>query len=129
MNLLGQYTKFRQLVDLGPLVRKQRTLAAKLGDDKGSYADQDKAVRKDIDALLVKAGLASGDGVVCNGYEVVHRTQKGRTSISEVTLTAALVALGLAADVVAKAIADSLETGDPSAWAEVNPAKHAKVRA
>lgn len=129
MNLRGAYTTFRAFVGLAALVRKQRRLEAKLGDDHGSFADQDKAVRKEIDALLVAAGFASGDGVTCVGYEVIHRTQKGRSAINETTLTGKLVALGLPGDAVATAIRTSLDTGEPAAWAEVRPVKGAKVRA
>lgn len=142
MNLRGEFTAFRVLVEpLPPLVRRQRRLEALLGDEKGSFVDQEKAVRQEIHELLKTAGIVErGDAVTCNGYQVTQRGQNGRSAIDGVTLISTLVALKfqftasdgtvLEGQAAAEAlIAACTVKGEPSAWAEVKPAKGAKVRA
>lgn len=128
MNARGIYTTFRTLVGLPALVRKQRQLEAKLGDDKGSFVDQEKAVRDEIDLLFVELKFASGDGVTCNGYDVVHRERKGREAIDVPTLIVELGAFGVTPEQAQFAITAATKRGDPSHGAEVNPSKGAKVR-
>lgn len=124
----GTYAQYPALAPLPPLVRKQRRLEAKLGDEDGPFEKQESAVRKDIDQLLHLAGLQQADFVTCLGYVVTRRGQKGRSTINAVKLLEQLVAAGLTRDVALKSILDSTDTGDPSTWAEVKPAKGAKVR-
>lgn len=128
-DLKGEYTKFRALEPLPPLVRKQRRLEAKLYDEKGSFVEQEKAVRKDIDALLLAAGLQKGEGVGCLGYDVVHRERAGQSSIDGDKLLELLVAGGVERVFAARAISEATNTGDPAKYAEVKPSKGAKVRA
>jgi hypothetical protein len=112
---------------LPPLVRKQRRLATRLAPLE-VLAEQDKAVRKDIDTLLVRVGFAVGTGVVCLGYDVTHRGRKGQTSVDHALLLAEFLALGISAAAAELAIAAATVTGEPSVWAEVKPCKGAKVR-
>jgi len=128
MSDVGTFTNHRELAPLPPLVRKQRQLEAKLGDEHGPFVDQDKAVRKDIDALLAAAGLQQAEFVTCNGYDVTRRGQKGRSSINSLKLVEQLVLAGLDRVKALKAIVDSTDVGDASTWAEVKPSKGAKVR-
>jgi hypothetical protein len=127
VNDVGTFLRHPTLAGLPPLVRKQRTLANKIGPLE-PLAEEEKQLRKEIDALLVQAGLAKGESVTCNGYDVTHRERKGQESINQTTLVLALVAAGLTSEAAIVAIASSLETGDPSAWAEVKPSKGASVR-
>ena len=48
----------------------------------------EKAVRAQIYALLVSAGIPKGDGVTCAGYDVLRRGKKGNTTINADKLTA-----------------------------------------
>jgi hypothetical protein len=121
------YTRYPALAELPALVRKQRRLEAKIAPIT-PLIEEEKAVRKDIDARLVTAGFASNEGVACLGYDVVHHERKGQRAINEDTLIEQLVALGVERKKAQKAIADSTETGDPSTWATVKPSKGAKVR-
>jgi len=124
----GSYTRYPALADLPPLVRRQRKFEALLGNEDGAYADQEKAVRKQIDSLLVDAGLVQGDVVTCNGYDVVRRGQKGRSSINVERLVESLVNAGLERASVLSLVLSATDTGDPSSWAEVKPSAGAKVR-
>jgi hypothetical protein len=121
------YEAYSQLTALPPLVRKQRRLEAQIAPI-APLVDDEKAIRKAIDALLVAAAIAPGDGVTCLGYDVVHHTRKGQSSFNVEVLTSELVAAGLAKDVVAKILIDATETSDPPLWATVSPSRGAKVR-
>lgn len=124
----GTYKQHAALSELPPLVRTQRKLEAKLGDEKGSFKDQESAVRKDIDGLLAAAGLARGEFVTCNGYDVTRRGQKGRTFINELMLAETLIVAGLTREEAVGLILEATDTGEPSTWSEVKPSKGAKVR-
>jgi len=121
------YEAYSQLTDLPPLVRKQRRLEAQIAPIAPLVADE-KAIRQQIDALLVAAAIAPSDGVTCLGYDVVHHTRKGQSTFNVEVLTAELVAAGLDKAVVAKILIDATETSDPPLWATVSPSKGAKVR-
>jgi len=123
----GTYTAYPALADLPPLVRKQRTLEAKIVAV-APLVEDEKTIRQQIDVLLIKAGMASGDVVTCNGYDVQHHRRKGAEGLNQATLIAQLVAAGLTRDVVDAAIAASTETGDPALWASVKPSKGARVK-
>ncbi|HEV8474574.1 MAG TPA: hypothetical protein VGR82_17485 [Methylomirabilota bacterium] len=158
-DLSNTYRRHARLVDtLPPLVRKQRRLAAKLAPLE-DLIEQDKSLRKNIDALITACGYAKGEGVTCLGYDVVHREREGNTSYDVVLLGSILVeklvALGVARDdvgtpgdpksdpptppsadyvpgaetFVVEMIAMVRSKGDTSKWAEVKPMKGAKVRA
>lgn len=129
MSADGTYLQHPTLVEsLPPLVRHQRRLEAKLGDEKGPFEKQEKAVRADIDALLAAAGLTQAEFVTCAGYDCTRRGQKGRSVINALKLIEQLVVAGLDRVIALKAILDSTDTGEPSTWAEVKPSKGAKVR-
>jgi hypothetical protein len=121
------YAAYPPLADLPPLVRKQRRLEAKLLPLTPILEDE-KAVRKEIDALLVKAGITKGDGVTCLGYDVVHMERVGTSRLNQDVLIEKLVARGVDRTLVLDVIAFSTETGDPSTWAVVKPSKGSKVR-
>jgi hypothetical protein len=126
--MLEPYEAYSALTDLlPPLVKKQRTLEAKI-QPLTAFVEQEKAVRADIDALLVKAKIPSNDGVVCNGYDVVHHERAGQSRINQDVLVAQLVAAGLTKPVVDKILVEATERGEPSTWATVKPSKGAKVR-
>lgn len=126
--MLQPYEAFSQLAGLPPLVRKQRTLEGKIVPI-APLIEEEKAVRAEIDALLVAAGLTvSGEGVTCSGYDVQHNGRKGQSRLNADILTEQLVAAGVDRDLVLSILIDSTETGDPSAWATVKPSKGAKVR-
>ena len=124
----GTFLDYPSLVDpLPPLVRKQRRLEAQIAP-LAPLVDEEKAVRKEIDALLKAAGLEQADYVTCLGYDVIRRGQKGRSTINGVKLLEQLVTAGLDRAKAGLIILASTDTGDPSSWAEVKPSKGAKVR-
>ena len=123
----GTFTNHPTLVEaLPPLVRKQRKLIAQIVLVAQQVEDE-SAVRKEIDLLLVAAGLKKSDVVTCNGYDVRHNERDGQRSLNADTLTAELVAAGVDPLVVAAVIEAATETGKPSAFATVTPSKGAKV--
>jgi hypothetical protein len=126
--VLADYTRFPALEALPALVRKQRRLEGQIAP-LGHLVDDEKTIRHTIDALLLAEGFTRGEGVTCNGYDVVHRDQKGRTTLNATTLTGKLVEAGLTMDAVLTMLLDSTDTGDPPQWAEVKPSRGAKVRA
>jgi len=112
---------------LPPLVRKQRRLEAQIVSLAQVVKDE-KALRQEIDALLIAAEIAPGDLVTCIGYDVRHKTRAGSSSLNEDVLTEQLVAAGVARELIEAVILASTETGDPAFWAEVKPSKGAAVR-
>jgi len=124
----GTFTNYpRLVVALPPLVRKQRKLAATIAAVADAVKDE-KAVRADIDALLVAAGLTKGERVTCAGYDVTHNERDGQSSINGDVLTEQLVAAGVDRGLVLDTIASATDTGKPSAFATVTPSKGAQVR-
>jgi len=113
---------------LPPLVRKQRRLAGQIAEVAQAVIDE-KAVRADIDQLLVAAGLKKTELVTCNGYDVRHHERDGQSSINGDVLTEQLVAAGVDRDLVTATIANATDTGKPSAFCTVTPSKGAQVRA
>lgn len=124
----GTYTQYPQLDGLPPLVRQQRTLERQILPLAQHVLDE-KAVRASIDALLIAAGIAKGEGVTCNGYDVTHIERAGTSRLNGDVLTESLVHAGVDRLLVTSAISASTETGDPSTWATVKPCKGASVRA
>jgi hypothetical protein len=125
----GTFTNHPTLIKvLPPLVRKQRTLAAKIAVVAQDVQDE-KAVRADIDALLVAAGLQKGEGVTCNGYDVKHNERDGQARINGDVLTEQLAAAGVDRTLIGQTIGNATETSKPSAFCTVTPTKGAKVRA
>lgn len=126
MNASGSFRQYPALAPLPPLVRKQRRLSARIASlDK--TVDDEKAVRADIDALLVEAGICAGQGVTCLGYDVQHNEREGRSVINPDKLTALLVLAGVDEACVADAIAGATERGKPAVYATVAPMKGARV--
>jgi len=126
--MLKDYTAYAALVDLPPLVRKQRRLEAQIAPV-APLVDVEKALRKQIDARLLAAGLKKGEGVTCLGYDVLHCERKGESWLNPDTIVALLVAGGVDQGFALKVLIDSTETGDPAKWATVKPSKGSKVRA
>lgn len=124
----GTYLKHPMLAGLEVFVRAQRKLAKLLGDDQGSFAEQDKAVRKQIDGLLADAGIAVKEWVTCNGYDVTRRGQKGRSSLNTERLVERLVLAGFDRVDAVQLLLDCTDTGEASTWAEVDPSTGATVR-
>lgn len=128
MPAAGTYLRYPSLVEaLPPLVRKQRRLAAVLAAVL-QHAKDEKALRGQIDVLLIAAGLQKSELVTCAGYDVKHNEKAGQSSINADILTEQLVAAGVDRDLVVKILVDSTETGEPSKFATVTPSKGAKVR-
>jgi len=125
---MEDYAAFSVLDGLPPLVRRQRQLEAKILP-LAPLVDDEKAVRQQIDALLVAAGIASNDGVTCLGYDVVHHARLGSARINADRLVEQLVAAKVDRALVLQVLADSTDTSEPSTWATVKPSKGSKVRA
>ena len=126
--MLHDYDVFSVLTaDLPPLVRKQRRLEEAILPLTALTLDE-KAVRAEIDALLITAGIQKGDGVTCLGYDVVHVDRGGTSRLNQETLIAQLVAAGVDRDLVDQVLQASTEVGPPFTWATVKPSKGAKVR-
>lgn len=123
----GTYARYPSLAGLPALVRKQRRLEARIVPLVPLVEDE-KAVRKAIDALLIGVGFARGEGVTCYGYDVIHRDRKGQSSLNPDKVIERLVAEGVERTLVLRILFESTETGDPSQWAEVKPCKGSKVR-
>ena len=127
--MIGPFTEHPSLVEpLPPLVRKQRRLEQKLAAVAQAILDE-KAVRAEIDQLLLAAGCEKGDVVQCLGYDVRHFENDARTSINAATLVVQLTAAGLNSELVTQIIAASTDTGSPAVYCTVKPSKGAKVRA
>lgn len=123
----GTYTRYPALITLPALVRKQRRLESKIAPI-APLIDDEKAVRKDIDALLVKAGIAKGDKVTCHGYDVAHVERVGTSRLNQDALIVHLEKAGLRREWIDARLAECTETGEPSMWATVKPSKGSKVR-
>jgi hypothetical protein len=124
----GTYTQHLQLGGLPLLVRRQRRLEAQIVP-LGPLLEQEKAVRKAIDVLLVAAGLQKSETVTCNGYDVTHIERAGQSSLNQETIVALLTdILGVDETVARQVLVDSTEKGDPSLFCTVKPSKGAAVR-
>lgn len=129
MSTTGTFIQYPSLIDtLPPLVRKQRRLEAKIAPVE-PLIDVEKALRKEIDALLKGAGLGKGELVTCRGYDVTRCERKGNSSLNPEKIIARLVAGGVDQGFALKVLIDSTETADPSSWATVKPSKGSQVRA
>lgn len=124
---VGTFTTYPALATLPPLVRKQRTLEAKILP-LAAFVDLEKAVRKQIDALLIAAKIPAGEGVTCNGYDVDHHTRKGNTSLNAEAAAILFTLGGVDPEFVDFVLTTCLETGDSPLWATVKPSKGAHVR-
>ncbi len=124
----GTFNQYPSLIDpLPPLVRKQRRLEATLAAVAQDEKDE-KAVRQEIDRLLLAAGLTKSESVTCAGYDVKHNERDGQSSINGDKVTEQLVAAGVDRDLVLKVLVDSTEKGEPAKFATVQPSRGAKVR-
>lgn len=124
---MEDFEVYSQLKNLPKLVRQQRRLEGKIAA-LGPLLEDEKAVRRSIDLLLVSAGIAKGDGVTCLGYDVVHNERKGQTSFDAENMVALLVRCGVDPEFVEFLVRDSTEIGEPSKFCTVKPSKGAKVR-
>jgi hypothetical protein len=89
---VGTFLKHPELDALPALVARQRKLAKRLAPLKDVEA-ADKALRAEIDGLLMAAGLGKGDAVTCNGFTVKHNERIGQERINGAELLAAGVAV------------------------------------
>lgn len=124
MTVLGSYCERlalspKQLETFRKLVNRQRRLEKQLVPLE-TLQDKEKATRDALDALLRLGGVEKGHAVLCNGYEVAHHERAGRTSINADKLRGAGVA--------ELDIQFATDTGNPSTFATVKPAKGSKVR-
>jgi hypothetical protein len=101
---------------IGPLERELEPLVA-----------QEKSLRKQIDTLLVAAGLGHLDRVTVNGFEVTHNKRKGVERLDQDVLALFLTAHGVDGELVAEAICQATDTGDDVIFATVRPEKGAAV--
>lgn len=125
---MRDYTTYQRLADdLPPLVRKQRRLEGRIVL-LVPLAEEEKALRKSIDDLLVDAGILKGEGVTCLGYDVLHVERTGTARLNQDALVIRLVDAGLHEHLVRAILDESTEIGDPSRWATVKPSKGSKVR-
>jgi hypothetical protein len=125
---MKDYTAYSTLEDaLPPLVRKQRRLEGRLVL-LVPLAEEEKALRHEIDALLLAEGFAHGEGVTCLGYDVKHNARKGQSSLNPQTIVGLLVAGGVDEAFALKVLIDSTETADDPQWATVKPSKGSRVR-
>jgi len=124
---VGTFTQHEALEPLPPLVREQRRLEAQILP-LVPLVDREKAVRAEIDRLLVAAGIPKNSPVTCNGYDVTHNERKGQTSLNADKIVDALVARDMAREIAVQIVAAGEETGEPAKWATVKPSKGAKVR-
>lgn len=128
MNNTGTYQKHAALEDLPTLVRRQRRLEKVVAQVTKTDIEDEKACRKVIDELLVKAGIQPGELVTCNGYDVIHNEQKGRTALDISKLGELLVLGGVDPEFVKTSFEAATTNGDPVTFALVKPSKGAKVR-
>lgn len=128
MSPTGTYLQYPTLLDPLPgLVRKQRRLEATIAKVSQSVKDE-KAVRGEIDQLLVAAGLQKSELVTCAGYDVRHNERDGASSLNPEKVTEQLAAAGVAVELIAQVIMDSTETGSPAVFCTIKPSKGARVR-
>lgn len=128
MSADGTFLRYPALVDpLPPLVRQQRKLAAQIATVAQAVIDE-KAIRADIDQLLVAAGLQKSEVVTCDGYDIRHNEKAGSARLNPDTLTTMLAADGWEADEIAELITAITDTGNPSLFATVTPTKGATVK-
>jgi hypothetical protein len=129
MPATGTFLQYPTLLEtLPPLVRKQRRLEASIAKVSQAVKDE-KAVRGEIDQLLLAAGLQKSDLVTCAGYDVQHHERAGASSLNAERVTAELVAAGVDPELVAQILLDSTETGSPALFCTVKPSKGTQVRA
>ena len=121
----GTFSEHPILQSLPALIRKQRRLEAQLRP-LAHLENEEKAVRAQIDELLVAAGVVA---VTCAGYDVVHNTRAGKSSLDGEKVKALLVASGLDAEFVDQVLDQATDTGKPAQWATVRPMKGARVQA
>jgi hypothetical protein len=136
----GTYLNYPGLVEeLPPLWRQQRRLERQIAPHDAainkpakpgalSLVEQEKQVRKQIDQLLVAAGLKPTEGVTINGYDVKHYARDGQTWLNPVTVLEQLVAAGVDRELVEQILVKATEHGDPVVFATVKPMKGTQIR-
>lgn len=124
---VGTYLAHPTLDGLPVLVRKQRTLEATIAAI-AEDVDEEKRLRQAIDLLLIGAGIAPGEGVTCNGYDVTHHSRVGSSRLDQDQLVRLLVADGVDPDWLSETLVDCTIVGEPPLWATVKPMKGSQVR-
>lgn len=114
------YVRAEAIKPLRALVRQQRRLE-KRAVKAQLVLDQEKACRDAINAVLVEAGCGKGEGVLVDGYEVVHHERAGQARVNADKLRGAGVS--------EIDIQFAIEVGKCASYATVRPAKGAKVAA
>jgi hypothetical protein len=131
---VGTYREYPALSRLPALVRRQRTLEAKLAPlarlahTLADVTTDEKATRARIAEALVAAGVPKNRPVTCDGYDVTRRERQGADVYNPATILRRLVAGGVAAELVARVLEDARERESPSVWATVEASPGAKVR-
>jgi hypothetical protein len=109
--------------DLPRLVKQQQAAYAKIAVDPQDVKAE-KAIRGEIDALLIADDFANGDQVTCNGCVVTHVERAGSSRLDPELVHAYLLARldAAAADAL---ITDWTITGDPAIFCTVKAEKGA----
>ncbi len=124
----GTFTQYPALVaDLPPLVKAQQKVRRQIEPLKDLEAE-DARYRKEIDALLIAAGLTKGESVTCGPFDVTHCERAGSSKLNREQVHARLVAEGMDAGFVDKILDASTETGLPALFAKVEINKGAIAR-
>lgn len=127
MITVGPHTDFPALKTLPTLVKEQRKLEAIIAPVE-PLIEEEKACRRDIDALLLRAGIAKGESVTCLGYDVTHCSRAGNETLNPDTIVTLLLDIGVERDVAEQILKDSTDTAEDPAWATVKPSKGSTVR-
>ncbi len=124
----GTFTQYPALVaDLPPLVKAQQKVRRQIEPLKDLEAE-DARYRKEIDALLIAAGLTKGESVTCGPFDVTHCERAGSSKLNRDLVKARLVSGGVDPDFVEQVLHDSTETGEPALFAKVEINKGAIAR-
>ncbi len=124
----GTFTQYPALVaDLPPLVKAQQKVRRQIEPLKDLEAE-DARYRKEIDALLIAAGLGKGESVSCGPFDVTHCERAGSPKLNRDLVKARFVAGGVDPDFVEQVLHDSTETGEPALFAKVEINKGAIAR-
>jgi hypothetical protein len=114
------------------LVREQQRLDARIGPRERELEPliaKEKALRGQIDALLMQAGLGHLDAVTVNGLVVTHNKRRGQTKIDEAILVVGLTMAGVPEETVRKVLKAASTTSADVHFATVAPAKVALKKA
>jgi len=92
MAATGTFTNHPRLIkDLPRLIKQQQAAYAKIAVDPADVKAE-KALRGEIDALLIADDFANGDAVTCNGCVVTHVERAGSSRLDPELVHAYLLA-------------------------------------